>query len=94
LVDLVSLHAIVQGHVQGVLFRAFVMERASELDLTGYVQNLPDGREVEVLAEGNKKQLEKLVEYLKVGPPAAKVERVVTKWSEYTGLYYHFKIKY
>ena len=91
--DLASVHAIVYGYVQGVFFRAFVSRRAIELGLTGYVRNLPD-EAVEVLAEGERKQLEKLISHLKVGPPAAKVERVVTNWSEYTGKYSSFSIRY
>ena len=92
--DLASLQATVYGYVQGVFFRAFVSRRAGELGLTGYVRNLPGGEAVEVLAEGERKQLEELISHLKVGPPAARVERVVTNWSEYTGSYSHFSIKY
>ena len=92
--DLASVQAIVYGRVQGVFFRAFASQRAIELGLIGYARNLPGGESVEVQAEGEKKQLEKLVDYLKTGPPAAKVERVVTNWSEYTGNYSSFKIRY
>jgi len=92
--DLASVQAIVYGYVQGVFFRAFVSRQAAELGLTGYVRNLPDREAVEVQAEGERKQLEKLIGYLEVGPPAAKVERVVTNWSEYTGSYSHFSIRY
>ncbi|MCL0053078.1 acylphosphatase [Dehalococcoidales bacterium] len=91
--DLVSLQAIVYGHVQGVFFRDFVSRRARELGLTGYVRNLPQGM-VEVNAEGERKQLEQLIDYLKVGPPAAKVEKVETNWSEYSGSYSGFSIRY
>jgi acylphosphatase len=91
--DLTSVRAIVYGYVQGVFFRAFASHWASELGLTGYVRNLPNGA-VEVLAEGEKKQLEKLIGYLKVGPPAAKVEKVVTEWAEYTGKYSDFGVRY
>jgi len=92
--DLASVQATVRGCVQGVFFRAFVSRRAAELGLTGYVLNLPNGEAVEVQAEGERKQLKKLIDYLKVGPSAAKVERVVTNWSEYTGSYTGFKIMY
>ncbi len=91
--DLTSVQATVYGRVQGVFFRAFVAEHAHELGLTGYVRNLPL-RAVEVVAEGERKQLEKLVSYLKMGPPDAKVEKVVTNWSEYTGNYSGFRIRY
>ena len=92
--DLASVRVIVYGYVQGVFFRAFTSRRATELGLTGYVHNLPGGEAVEVQAEGKRKQLEKLIGYLKVGPPAAKVEKVVTHWSEYTGSYSGFNIRY
>ena len=92
--DLVSVRAIVYGRVQGVFFRAFVSRQATRLDLNGYVRNLPDGRAVEVKAEGERKQLEELIEYLKVGPPEAKVKKVTTEWSEYTGSFSYFNKKY
>jgi acylphosphatase len=92
--ELASVQAIVYGYVQGVFFRAFVSRRAKELGLVGYVRNLPGGEAVEVNAEGERKQLEELIGYLKLGPPAAKVERVITKWSEYGGSYSGFNIRY
>ncbi len=92
--DLASVQAIVYGYVQGVYFRAFVSECAAELGLTGYVCNLPRSNAVEVQAEGERKQLEKLIGYLKVGPPAAEVDKVVTNWSKYTGSYSGFGIRY
>jgi len=92
--ELASLHAIVYGYVQGVFFRAFVSKWARELGLTGYVRNLRDREAVEVQAEGERKQLQKLVGYLKAGPPGARVEKVVTNWSEYTGSYSDFDIRY
>ncbi len=77
--ELSAVQAIIYGRVQGVFFRDFVARRAAELCLTGYVRNLPDGS-VEVLAEGERKQLERLIGYLKVGPSVARVEKVVTSW--------------
>ena len=91
--DLASVQVIVHGRVQGVFFRAFVSTRATQLGLTGYVRNLPGGT-VEVNAEGERKQLDQLISYLKVGPPSAKVEKVATNWSEYSGNYSGFRIKY
>ena len=91
--DLASVQVIVYGYVQGVFFRAFASARATQLGLTGYVRNLPRGT-VEVNAEGERKQLDQLIDRLKVGPPGARVEKVVTNWSEYTGSYSRFSIKY
>jgi len=92
--DLFSVHAIVYGRVQGVFFRAFVSERAVELGLTGYVRNLRGREAVEVQAEGERDRLERLVDYLKIGPPAARVEKVAADWSGYTGDYSGFSIRY
>ena len=89
--DLAALQATVHGRVQGVFFRSFVQKRARELGLTGYARNLPDDN-VEVRAEGEKQQLDRLVDYLKVGPPAARVNNVMTNWLEYTGDYTDFNV--
>lgn len=91
--DLASLQATVYGRVQGVFFRDSVARWARELRLAGYVRNRRDGA-VEVRAEGERQQLEKLVGYLKVGPPAARVDEVITSWSEYTGNYSSFSVRY
>lgn len=90
--EMASLHATVQGRVQGVFFRASVEERALQLGLTGYVRNRP-GNMVEVMAEGLKTNLEKLVEFLKVGPPGASVKDVNTTWGEFTGSFASFRIR-
>ncbi len=91
--DKVSFHAIIHGQVQGVFFRAFVAEKVGPLNLTGYVRNLPSGNDVEVIAEGNRENLEQLIEYLKVGPPAARVEKVTVQWSKYSEKYTRFTIR-
>ncbi|MFC2052553.1 acylphosphatase [Chloroflexota bacterium] len=92
--NLASVRAIVHGRVQGVFFRAFTSGCAKELGLTGNVRNLPDGEAVEIQAEGERDKLERLIDYLKVGPPGARVERVEINWSEYTEGYSDFKIRY
>jgi acylphosphatase len=91
--DLASLQATVHGRVHGVFYRAFVESWAEALRLTGYVRNRPDGT-VEVKAEGEREKLEKLVEHLKVGPPAARVGEVVVAWGEYSGVFSGFSVKY
>jgi len=91
--DLAAVKAIVHGRVQGVYYRAFTRRRAAELGLVGYARNLPDGT-VEVRAEGEREQLQRLIGHLEDGPPAARVEKVVTTWSEYTGKYTRFSLEY
>ncbi|MFC2122485.1 acylphosphatase [Bacteroidota bacterium] len=91
--DLAAVNAIVYGRVQGVFFRAFVSQQATALGLTGYVRNVPGGT-VEVGAEGERVKLRELVDHLKVGPSASRVERVGTTWSEYNGRFSAFEIRY
>lgn len=91
---LASIRAVVYGRVQGVFFRIFVRQQAARLGLTGYARNLPGGDAVEVIAEGPGDRLETLVDCLRAGPPAARVERVVFALGQYTGAYSDFAIKY
>ena len=90
--DSVALYAVAQGRVQGINYRAFASREATWLGLTGYVRNMPDGS-VEVCAEGDRKQLEKLVEHLKAGPTGARVDNLALTWSEYTGQYSYFSVR-
>jgi len=90
--EVASLRAIVRGRVQGVGFRDFVWRRARFLGLSGYVRNLPDGRSVEVVAEGERQALEQLLEYLREGPRAARVDEVEVHWGQPSGGYPDFGI--
>ncbi len=60
---MVELHLIAKGRVEGVFFRANAREVAIKLGLTGFVQNLPNG-DVELIAQGEKKDLEVLISEL------------------------------
>jgi acylphosphatase len=66
---------LIAGRVQGVFYRASAAHRARELGVRGYARNLADGR-VEVLACGDAAALEQFVEWLWIGPSAAKVQAV------------------
>lgn len=74
-----ELHAMVRGEVQGVGFRYFVVREASALGLRGYARNLRNG-DVEVLAQGARPALERLVALLWRGPSAAEVSVVRVTW--------------
>lgn len=86
-----QLHLFIGGYVQGVGYRAFVKREAERLELTGWVSNLPDGR-VEVLAQGEKEQLEKLIILCQKGPFVAEVEGVSVMWEEAEKLFTTFEI--
>lgn len=65
----------ISGRVQGVAFRAHTRVQALALGLRGHARNLADGR-VEVLAVGDADAIERLAEWLRHGPPLARVDTV------------------
>ena len=83
----------VSGRVQGVFFRAETQRAATNYNLTGWVRNLADGR-VEALLEGEGKSVDKMLEWCRKGPPAARVENVSVTEESYTGEFNNFTIKY
>lgn len=85
-------HLLISGRVQGVWFRANTREKAEQLDLKGWVRNLPDGR-LEAIFEGKKEAVEKAIEWCHHGSPLAKVKKVEIKWEEPEG-YKDFIILY
>jgi acylphosphatase len=85
------LHAFVEGRVQGVGFRYFVLEHAKTNNLTGWVRNRIDDR-VEVLAEGTRERLEILLDMLRIGPSRSMVSNVTLDWSESQKTFTHFSI--
>jgi len=86
-------HMLVSGRVQGVFFRENTRKIANELEVFGWVRNLLDGR-VEVVAEGEKEKVKRLVEWAKEGPPSANVESLDLKWKKYQGDFDEFEVKY
>ncbi len=87
------LHAIVHGRVQGIFFRSNTQKQAAKLGLTGWVKNNDDGT-VEVVAEGDKKDLKELLAWCSKGPSIARVENVESNWENATGEFGHFSIRY
>ncbi len=76
------IRCLVAGRVQGVFFRASTRNEAQRLGLTGYARNLMDGR-VEVVACGDKEAVETLREWLRRGPPDARVSGVACEFINY-----------
>lgn len=89
----VRAHVYVSGRVQGVFFRSETQDEALRHGVTGWVRNLPDGK-VEAVFEGEKKAVEKLIEFCRRGPPGARVTKVDISWEPYTGEFKDFKIRY
>ncbi len=83
--DLKAAHVLASGRVQGVFYRASAADRARTLGLSGWVRNLPDGR-VEALFEGREAVILKMIDWCRLGPPAAQVSGVDVTWKEAEGL--------
>jgi acylphosphatase len=92
-VALAQFLAIVSGDVHGVGYRAYAQYHASRLGIAGFARNEWDGT-VKVTAEGDREKLEALIEKLQKGPRGAAVSRVDVVWSEPTGNYRHFAVRY
>lgn len=75
---------LVSGRVQGVGFRAFAVETAQGLGVTGWVRNLADGR-VEAVAEGGEEALDAFARALAEGPLLARVDHVAVEAAEAFG---------
>ena len=86
-------HLWISGRVQGVFFRKTTQVVAKTLGICGWVRNLDDGR-VEVVAEGEERDLKKLIEFCKRGPPLARVDGMDVKWEEYKGEFEKFEVRY
>jgi acylphosphatase len=87
------IHVIISGRVQGVAFRAATLTTATALNLTGWVQNLQDGR-VEAVFEGEDKQIEIMRRWCEHGPPSARVDGADLREEDYTGQFKEFIIRY
>jgi acylphosphatase len=71
-----TVHLIIRGKVQGVFYRATAKEVADDIGVTGWVKNTIEGS-VEIVATGSSGQLQKLIQWCKVGPVKAMVTEVV-----------------
>jgi acylphosphatase len=89
----VRAHIWVKGRVQGVGFRAHVEYGARQIGgLTGWVRNVGYDT-VEAVIEGERAQVERLIEVIKEGPSASRVDESKVEWEEPTGEFMQFGVK-
>lgn len=89
--DLLELHVVVWGRVQGIGFRVAARHYALQLDLQGYAKNLDDGN-VELLAQGPRVKLEEFLKNLKAHFGAGYIARLDTKYQKAVKLFDRFEI--
>ena len=82
----------VSGRVQDVSFRSFTKRNADIVGIKGFVRNISNA--VEVVAEGDKDNIEVLIEDIGSGPERAIVKNVDVEWRPYSGMYPDFKVIY
>jgi len=87
----VRAHVEVSGTVQGVFFRATTARVAVANHVTGWVRNLPNGQ-VEAVFEGEKEDVEIVLDFCKRGPSGAHVEDVEVTWKNWKGEFSDFGI--
>ena len=67
----------IEGHVQGVSYRAWTVREAQARKLNGWVRNRGDGC-VEAVFSGSAAMVAEMVALCRRGPPMADVTRVTT----------------
>ncbi|NJK39087.1 MAG: acylphosphatase [Oscillatoriales cyanobacterium RM2_1_1] len=82
---MIHAHVFISGQVQGVGYRIATLEAATARGLQGWVRNLPDGR-VEAVFEGDRPQVEAMVQWCDQGSATARPEDVRVEYGEPEGL--------
>lgn len=91
--ELLRIHAIISGRVQGVGFRGFTATAAQQIGVTGWVRNRINGT-VETVAEGNQAALDAFLRQIGSGPGPSYVDEVEIKWLDATGEFSNFKVRW
>jgi acylphosphatase len=90
--EIIRVHIWVRGRVQGVGFRAHVEYYGSQIGVKGWVRNVGYDT-VETVAEGTRAQAEKIIEMVKQGPRASRVDEARVEYETVTGEFKEFGVK-
>ena len=85
-------HFLIEGRVQGVGYRMSAQIAAQKIGVTGWVRNLRSGQ-VEMVAEGEPAQLERLLEWAWQGPNFAQITDISLEKITATGEFTQFEIR-
>ena len=81
---MVRYRVVVSGLVQGVWYRQTCRSEAAAAGVTGWVRNNADGT-VEAALEGEVHAVDRVVAWMRVGPPRAAVTRVEVRQEDPVG---------
>lgn len=76
--SLETVKVLITGKVQGVSYRHSTVRMAHQLKLRGWVQNRQDGS-VEAVLQGEPDQIDRMLAWMRSGPPAARVQEVLSE---------------
>jgi len=88
---MVTIQGTVAGEVQGVGFRYFIKRHAKNANVIGYAKNLPN-KSVEFLLQGEKDDVDSVINEIKVGPSFSRVDEVDLKERSAVNTLYSFEI--
>lgn len=88
----VRVHLFISGKVQGVFFRMETRYEAIRRNVVGWVRNTSGGR-VEAIFEGERGNVEQLIDFCRKGPLGARVAKIDVQWEEYSGEFKDFEIR-
>jgi len=87
----IRVRLLIEGRVQGVLYRVTAESKAKQFGVTGWIRNLPSGK-VEAIVEGPEDKVNEMIEWCKIGPIAAHVTDVKVEKKDHTGEYDDFRV--
>jgi len=91
--EVVQARVVVAGRVQGVWFRGNTQRVAAAAGVRGWVRNLPD-RRVEAVLQGDRAAVDRVIDFLREGPPGAKVTGITVSWETSSEVFRGFDIRY
>ena len=87
------IHLLVSGKVQGVFFRQALKVVAKKNNIFGWVRNLTDKR-VEAVLEGDKKSVNLVIEWARIGPANSHVDNIEVNNEEFKNEFSTFEVVY
>ncbi len=90
--EIIAYKIIIRGRVTGVCFRHYSVVKAAEFKtITGYIRNRSYS-EVETLVQGAPAEVKAFMNWLKHGPPSARVEEFIPTREEPNSNYRSYSI--
>jgi len=86
------IHLLIHGRVHGVFFRYNAQKRARALGIVGWVKNIEEG--VELVAQGEDRDVGMLVDYCRRGPLLSRVEDIEITEEKPADEFHDFEIRF